>query len=56
MLRLYFVADADLTNTETSASFNAAGCFVLVMFGFKRYVRATAVTAASSTLVWCILR
>ena len=44
------VADADLTNTEASAALSAAGVSSIGYVGFKRYVRATAVTAASSTL------
>ena len=44
------VADADLTNTEASAALTAAGVSSIGYVGFKRYVRATAVTAASSTL------
>ena len=44
------VADADLTNTEASAALSAAGVSSIGYVGFKRYVRATAVTAAGSTL------
>lgn len=44
------VADANLTNTETSAALSAAGVSSIGYVGFKRYVRATAVTAAGSTL------
>ena len=44
------VADADLTNTEASAALTAAGVSKIGYVGFKRYVRATAVTAAGSTL------
>ena len=44
------VADADLTNTEASAALSAAGVSSIGYVGFKRYVRATAVTAAASTL------
>ena len=44
------VADADLTNTEASAALTAAGVSSIGYVGFKRYVRATAVTAAGSTL------
>ena len=44
------VADADLTNTEASAALSAAGVSNIGYVGFKRYVRATAVTAAGSTL------
>ena len=44
------VADADLTNTEASAALTAAGVSSIGYVGFKRYVRATAVTAAASTL------
>lgn len=44
------VADADLTNTEASAALSAAGVSNIGYVGFKRYVRATAVTAAASTL------
>ena len=44
------VADADLTNTEASAALTAAGVSNIGYVGFKRYVRATAVTAAGSTL------
>lgn len=42
--------DADLTNTEASAALTAAGVSTIGYVGFKRYVRATAVTAAGSTL------
>ena len=44
------VADANLTNTEASAALSAAGVSNIGYVGFKRYVRATAVTAAGSTL------
>ena len=44
------VADADLTNTEASAALTAAGVSSIGYVGFKRYVRATAVTSAGSTL------
>ena len=44
------VADANLTNTEASAALSAAGVSSIGYVGFKRYVRATAVTAAGSTL------
>ena len=44
------VADADLTNTEASAALSAAGVSNIGYVGFKRYVKATAVTAAGSTL------
>lgn len=44
------VADADLTNTEASAALTAAGVSTIGYVGWKRYVRATAVTAAGSTL------
>ena len=44
------VADANLTNTEASAALTAAGVSSIGYVGFKRYVRATAVTAAGSTL------
>lgn len=44
------VADANLTNTEASAALSSAGVSSIGYVGFKRYVRATAVTAASSTL------
>lgn len=44
------VADSNLTNTEASAALTAAGVSSIGYVGFKRYVRATAVTAASSTL------
>ena len=44
------VADANLTNTEASAALSAAGVSSIGYVGFKRYVRATAVTAAASTL------
>ena len=44
------VADANLTNTEESAALTAAGVSTIGYVGFKRYVRATAVTAAASTL------
>lgn len=44
------VADADLTNTEASAALSAAGVSKIGYVGSKRYVKATAVTAAASTL------
>ena len=44
------VADDNLTNTEASAALSAAGVSSIGYVGFKRYVRATAVTAAASTL------
>ena len=44
------VADADLTNTQTSAALSAAGVSSIGYIGDKRYVKATAVTAAGSTL------
>ena len=44
------VTDANLTNTEASAVLSAAGVSNIGYVGFKRYVRATAVTAAGSTL------
>ena len=44
------VTDANLTNTEASAALSAAGVSSIGYVGFKRYVRATAVTAAASTL------
>ena len=44
------VADADLTNTEASAALTAAGVSSIGYVGSKRYVKATAVTAAASTL------
>jgi hypothetical protein len=44
------VADADLTNTEASAALTAAGVSKIGYVGSKRYVKATAVTAAASTL------
>mgnify|MGYP000604134610 FL=1 len=44
------VTDANLTNTEASAALTAAGVSSIGYVGFKRYVRATAVTAAGSTL------
>jgi len=44
------VADTNLTNTEASAALSAAGVSSIGYVGFKRYVRATAVTAAGSTL------
>jgi len=44
------VADANLTNTEASAALSAAGVSSIGYVGFKRYVKATAVTAAGSTL------
>ena len=44
------VTDANLTNTEASAALSAAGVSNIGYVGFKRYVRATAVTAAGSTL------
>ena len=44
------VTDANLTNTEASAALSAAGVSSIGYVGFKRYVKATAVTAAGSTL------
>ena len=44
------VADADLTNTEASAALTAAGVSSIGYVGWKRYLKATAVTAAGSTL------
>lgn len=44
------VADANLTNTEASAALTAAGVSSIGYVGSLRYVRATAVTAAASTL------
>ena len=44
------VADADLTNTETSAALTVAGVSSIGYVGWKRYVKASAVTAAGSTL------
>jgi hypothetical protein len=44
------VADADLTNTEASAALTAAGVSKIGYIGAKRYVKASAVTAAASTL------
>ena len=44
------VAGANLTNAEASAALSAAGVSSIGYVGFKRYVRATAVTAAGSTL------
>ena len=44
------VADADLTNTEASAALSAAGVSSIGYIGDKRYVKATAATAAGSTL------
>ena len=44
------VADADLTNTEASAALSAAGVSKIGYIGAKRYVKASAVTAAGSTL------
>jgi len=44
------VADANLTNTEVSAALTAAGVSSIGYVGSLRYVRATAVTAAASTL------
>jgi len=44
------VADADLTNTEASAALTAAGVSSIGYVGWKRYVKASAVTAAGSTL------
>lgn len=49
------VADTDLLGTEAAAALTAAGVSNIGYIGNKRYVRATAVTAASSTLsVGCI--
>ena len=57
MLLYTAVADADLTNTEASAALTAAGVSSIGYVGFKRYVRATAVTAAMLNIkCWCILR
>jgi hypothetical protein len=44
------VADANLTNTEASAVLSAAGVSSIGYVGWKRYVKASAVTAAGSTL------
>ena len=44
------VADADLLGTEAAAALSAAGVSNVGYIGNKRYVRATAVTAAGSTL------
>jgi len=44
------VADADLTNTEASAALTAEGVSSIGYVGWKRYVKASAVTAAGSTL------
>ena len=44
------VADADLTNTEASAALTDAGVSSIGYVGWKRYVKASAVTAAGSTL------
>lgn len=44
------VSDDHLTNLESSAALTAAGVSSIGYVGFKRYVRATAVTAANSTL------
>lgn len=44
------VADADLTNTEASAALSAAGVSSIGYIGYKRYVKASAVTDAGSTL------
>jgi len=44
------VADANLTNTEASAALSAAGVSSIGYVGWKRYVKASAVTAAGSTL------
>jgi hypothetical protein len=44
------VADANLTNTEASAALSAAGVSKIGYIGAKRYVKASAVTAAGSTL------
>jgi hypothetical protein len=44
------VADADLLGTEAAAALTAAGVSDVGYIGNKRYVRATAVTAAGSTL------
>ncbi len=44
------VADTDLLGTEAAAALSAAGVSNIGYIGNKRYVRATAVTAAGSTL------
>ena len=44
------VADTDLLGTEAAAVLSAAGVSKVGYIGNKRYVRATAVTAAGSTL------
>ena len=44
------VADDDLLGTEAAAALSAAGVSNVGYIGNKRYVRATAVTAAGSTL------
>lgn len=44
------VTDANLTNTEASAALTAAGVSSIGYVGWKRYVKASAVTAAGSTL------
>jgi hypothetical protein len=44
------VADTDLLGTEAAAALTAAGVSNVGYIGNKRYVRATAVTAAGSTL------
>ena len=44
------VADTDLLGTEAAAALSAAGVSNVGYIGNKRYVRATAVTAAGSTL------
>ena len=44
------VADIDLLGTEAAAALSAAGVSNVGYIGNKRYVRATAVTAAGSTL------
>ena len=44
------VDDADLLGTEAAAALSAAGVSNVGYIGNKRYVRATAVTAAGSTL------
>lgn len=44
------VADIDLLGTENAAALSAAGVSKIGYIGNKRYVRATAVTAAGSTL------
>ncbi len=44
------VSDTDLLGTEAGAVLSAAGVSKIGYIGGKRYVRATAVTAAGSTL------